>query len=74
MSASVNSLGILLNFKKLIKVENHSRDVAEEEDADDAYQDRRKVHLFEKMKLCFKKNPGLLSIAKGCQLNLTSFY
>ena len=46
MSASVNSLGILLNFKKLIKVENHSRDVAEEEDADNAYQDCRKVHLF----------------------------
>ena len=45
MSASVNSLGILLNFKKLIKVENHSRDVAEEEDADNADQDRDKVHL-----------------------------
>ena len=48
MSASVNSLGILLNFKKLIKVENHSRDVAEEEDADNTYQYRCKVHLFER--------------------------
>ena len=42
---NVNSLGIHLNFKELVKVEDDSRDVAEEEDADNAYQDCRKVHL-----------------------------
>ena len=48
MKQICHSLGILLNFKKLVKVKNDSRDVAEEEDADDANQDRCKVHLFER--------------------------
>ena len=39
------SLGILLNFEELVKIEDYSRDVAEEKDADDAYQDHCEVHL-----------------------------
>ena len=42
----LNSLCTLLNLEELVKVEDDSRNVAEEEDADDAYQDGRKVHLF----------------------------
>ena len=45
MAANVNSLGALLNFEELIKVKDDSWDVAEEEDADNADQDRGKVHL-----------------------------
>ena len=46
-----HSLCTLLNLEELVKVEDDSRDVAEEEDADDAYQDGRKVHLFESFKI-----------------------
>ena len=48
MAANVNSLGALLNFEELIKVKDDSWDVAEEEDADNADQDRGKVHLLTK--------------------------
>ena len=49
------SLGILLNFEELVKIENYSRNVAEEEDADDANQDHRKVHLFNKINPLLKE-------------------
>ena len=63
---NVNSLGILLNFKELVKVEDDSRDVAEEEDADDAYQDRGKVHLFKRFGL---RDPGKRHREKGKFVN-----
>ena len=46
----LNSLCTLLNLEELVKVEDDSRNVAEQEDADDAYQDGRKVHLFKTFK------------------------